>query len=102
MEKHFCISLPGMRSFLAKNKGELVGLVERENKCVIEIEKVCEEHLDEQVDSDDMSSLDTDNENEGFDEDDETFRTQEGTRIIYKSGKIEEEEVCGFFFIDFD
>ena len=99
IEKHFYISLPGMRSFLAKNKGELVGTVERENKCVIEIEEVCEKHLDEQVDSDDMSSLDTDNENEGFDEDDETFRTLEGKRIIYKRGKIEEEEVCVFLVL---
>lgn len=99
IEKHFYISLPGMRSFLAKNKGELVGTVERENKCVIEIEEVCEEHLDEQVDSDDTSSLDTNNESDGFDEDDETFRTPEGKRIIYKRGRIEEEEVCVFLVL---
>ena len=84
------ISLPGMRSFLSKNKGELVGSVEREHKCIIEIEEIS----DREVDSDDTSSLSSNGED--FDEDDEMFVTTEGKKIIWKLGNIAEEEVCGF------
>ena len=93
-EKTFNICLPGMRSFLAKNKGELVGNVEREHKCVIEIHETSEGQRDGEDDSDDTSSPTTDNED--FDEDDETFLTPEGKKIIWKRGNIEEEEVCIF------
>ena len=79
-----------MRSFLAKNKGELAGSVEREHKCIIEIEEIS----DREVDSDDASSLKSDGED--FDEDDEMFITTEGKKIIWKLGNIAEEEVCGF------
>lgn len=83
------ISLPGMRSFLAKNKGELVGSVEREHKCIIEIEEIS----DREDDSDDpASSLSSDRED--VDEDDEMFVTTEGKKIIWKLGNIAEEEVC--------
>lgn len=88
------ISLPGMKSFLEKNKGELVGAVEREHKCVIEIEEICGELQDREDESDDISSLSTDSED--FYEDDETFGTPEGKKIIWKLGNIEEEEVCSF------
>ena len=82
------ISLPGMRSFLAKNKGELVGAVEREHRCVIEIDEIS----DREDDSDDTASLSSDSMD--FDEDDETFVTIEGKKIIWKLGNIADEEVC--------
>lgn len=93
-EKTMNISLPGMRSFLARNKGELVRAVEQEHKCVIEIEEISGEQQDREDDSDDMSSLSTDGED--FEEDDETFGTPEGKKIIWKLGNIQEEEVCVF------
>lgn len=89
-EKSENISLPGMRSFLAKNKGELVGTVEKEHKCVIRIDEIS----DQEDDSDDTSSLSTDSDDP--DEDDATFGAPEGKRIIWKRGDIAREEVCIF------
>ncbi|KAJ7381859.1 positive regulation of interleukin-4-mediated signaling pathway [Desmophyllum pertusum] len=79
-----------MRSFLAKDKGELIGAVEREHRCVIEIKETTEKQQDDEDDSDELSSL-SDYE-EDVDEDDETIGTPEGKKVIWKLGNIEEEE----------
>lgn len=94
-EKTQSITLPGMRSFLAKDKGELIGAVEREHRCVIEIKETTEKQQDDEDDSDELSSL-SDYE-EDVDEDDETIGTPEGKKVIWKLGNIEEEEVCSTF-----
>lgn len=90
-EETFKVILPGMRSFLAKNKEEVVGVVEKENECVIEIQECMGEWQDPD-DVDETSSISS--EEEAFDEDDDTIVTQEGKKIIWKIGKIQEEEVC--------
>ena len=90
-EETFKVILPGMRSFLAKNKEEVVGVVEKENECVIEIQE-CMGECQDPDDVDETSSISS--EEEAFDEDDDTIVTQEGKKIIWKIGRIEEEEVC--------
>ena len=90
-EETFKVILPGMRSFLAKNKEEVVGVVEKENECVIEIQE-CMGECQGPDDVDETSSISS--EEEAFDEDDDTIVTQEGKKIIWKIGRIEEEEVC--------
>lgn len=90
-EETFKVILPGMRSFLAKNKEEVVGVVEKENECVIEIQE-CMGECQGPDDVDETSSISS--EEEAFDEDDDTIVTQEGKKIIWKIGKIQEEEVC--------
>ena len=89
-EKTVNITLPGMRGFLAKNKGELIGAVEKEHKCVLEIEETTREDQG-QDDIDEVSSVSSDE--EAFDEDDDTIVTQEGKKIVWKIGNIVEEEV---------
>lgn len=91
------VTLPGMRSFLAKDEGKLIGTVEREHRCVIEI---ADEVKNQEDDSDEVSSLSS-VEEEDFDDDDDTIviETPEGRKkkIIWKIGNIEEEEVCSTF-----
>ena len=93
-EKTVNVTLPGMRSFLAKDEGKLIGAVEKEHRCVIEVEETTGEGLDREDDSDDVASLSSDEED---DEDDCTMTTPEGKKIIWKLGNIQEEEVfCTF------
>ena len=93
-EKTVNVTLPGMRSFLAKDEGKLIVAVEKEHRCVIEVEETTGEGLDREDDSDDVASLSSDEED---DEDDCTMTTPEGKKIIWKLGNIQEEEVfCTF------
>lgn len=93
-KKSFHISTPGMRTFLAQDDGKrLIQTVERETKCVIEITEEIEDQAEEdESDSDESSSNSIDGEAE-LDEDD-TFITPEGKKVIWKTGNIEEEQVC--------
>lgn len=93
-EKTVNVTLPGMRSFLAKDEGKLIGAVEKEHRCIIEIEETTGEGLDHEDDSDEVSSLSSDEEDV---EDDYTVTTPEGKKIIWRLGNIEEEEVCSTF-----
>ena len=93
-EKTVNVALPGMRSFLAKDEGKLIGAVEKEHRCVIEVEETTGEGRDREDESDDVASLSSDEED---DEDDCTMTTPEGKKIIWKLGNIQEEEVfCTF------
>ena len=93
-EKSFIISIPGMRNFLAQGEGKrLIETVERDCKCVIELTTESEEQAeDDQTDGDESFSNSSDGEEE-FDEDD-TFFTSERKKIIWRTGNIEEEQVC--------
>ena len=93
-EKRFAISTPGMRNFLAQDEGKrLIETVERECKCVIEITTEPEEQAeDDESDGDESFSNSSDGEEE-LDEDD-TFFTSERKKIIWRTGNIEEEQVC--------
>ena len=93
-EKSFHIGTPGMRNFLAQDEGKrLIETVERENKCVIEITEETEDQAeDDESDSDEPLSIGSEGEEE-LDEDD-TFFTSEGKKVIWRAGNIEEEQVC--------
>lgn len=93
-EKSVNVTLPGMRSFLEKDEGKLIGAVEKEHRCVIEVEETTGEGLDHEYDSDDVACLSSDEED---DEDDCTLTTPEGKKIIWKVGNIQEEEVFSTF-----
>ena len=96
-EKTVNVTLPGMRSFLAKDEGRLIGAVEKEHRCIIEIEKTSGEVKNQDDDSDEVSSLSSDEE-EDFDEDDDTIVVETPEcrkKVIWKLGNIEEQEVCG-------
>ena len=95
-EKTVKVTLSGMRSFLAKDEGKLIGTVEKEHRCIIEIEETTGERKDQEEDSDEVSSLTSDEEAD-VNEDDNTIGTPEGKKIIWKLGNIEEEEVCSTF-----
>ena len=91
-EKCFVISTPGMRNLLAQDEGKrLIETVERDCKCVIELTTKSEAEDDETV-SDESFSNSSDGEEE-LDEDD-TFFTAERKKIIWRTGNIEEEQVC--------
>ena len=98
-EKRFVISTPGMRNFLAQDEGKrLIETVERDCKCVIEITTETEEQAEgDESDSDESFSNCSDGEEE-LDEDD-SFFTSERKKIIWKTGNIEEEQVCNDAFI---
>ena len=93
-EKSFIISIPGMRNFLAQGEGKrLIETVERDWKCVIELTTESEEQAaDDETDGDESISNSSDGEEE-LDEDD-TFFTSERKKIIWRTGNIEEEQVC--------
>jgi len=93
-EKGFVISTPGMRNFLAQDEGKrLIETVERDCKCVIEITTETEEQAeDDESEGDESFSNSSDGEEE-LDEDD-TFFTSERKKMIWRTGNIEEEQVC--------
>ena len=98
-KKSFVISTPGMRNFLDQDEGKrLIATVERDWKCVIEITTETEELAEDgESDSDESFSNSSDGEEE-LDEDD-TFSTSERKKMIWKTGNIEEEQVCSDAFI---
>lgn len=93
-ERSFTISTPGMRNFLTQDEGKrLIETVERDCKCVIEITTETEEQgEDDESDGDESSSNSSDGEEE-LDEDD-TFFTSERKKVIWRTGNVEEEQVC--------
>ena len=93
-EKRFFISTPGMRNFLAQDEGKrLIETVERDCKCVIEITTETEEQTeDDESEGEESFSNSSDGEEE-LDEDD-TFFTSERKKMIWRTGNIEEEQVC--------
>jgi len=93
-EKSFIMSTPGMRNFLAQDEGKrLIETVERDCKCVIEITTETEKQAEEdESDSDASFSNSTDDEEE-LDEED-TFFTSERKKMSWRTGNIEEEQVC--------
>ena len=99
-EKTFNISTPGMRSFLAQEEGNrLIATVESEHKCIIEITDQTEDQDEEEgSDSDEPESTNSDGEEEA-DENEETIFTSEQKKVIWKTGNIEEEEVCKLHFL---
>lgn len=92
--KCFPITTPGLQNFLAQDEGnQLIRSVEQEHHCVIEINEETENQAEEDdSDMDDPSSNSSDGEVE-LDEDD-TFFTPEGKKVIWRTGNIEEEQVC--------
>ena len=91
------ISTPGMRTFLAQEEGKrLIAAVEQEQKCIIEIT----EQNGDQVEGDESGydeplSTSSDGEEElERHENKETIVTPAGKKIIWKTGNIEEEQVC--------
>ena len=94
-EKSYHISLPGMQTFLAQEEGRrLIETVERENKCVIRIAEETEEQEDEENESDNDEPLSNGSGGEEELEEVESFFTAEGKKITWKTGNIEEEQVC--------
>ena len=93
-EKTFNMCTPGMRTFLAQDEGKrLIETVECETKCVIEItEETKDQAEDDESYSDESSSNSGDGEAEL--DDDDTFITPEGKKVIWRTGNIEEEQVC--------
>ena len=94
-EKSLPIQTPGMRNFLAQDVGKsFVDTVERENKCIIRIAEEIEEEVEDEMegsDGDELSNTCSRGEEELDDAD--TFLTNEGKKVIWKSGNIEEEQV---------
>lgn len=94
-EKSLPIQTPGMRNFLAQDAGKsFVDTVERENKCIIRIAEEIEEEVEDKMegsDGDELSNTSSRGEEELDDAD--TFLTNEGKKVIWKSGNIEEEQV---------
>ena len=99
-EKAFNIATPGMRNFLAQDEGHrLLATVEREHKCVINItEDTGDQGEDDESDSEEPLSTSSDGEEE-TDENEETILTSEGKKVIWKTGNIEEEQVCVTFLL---
>ena len=98
-EKSFVISTPGMRNFLAQDEGKrLIETVERDCKCVIEITTETEEQAEDDESENDESFSNSSDGEEELDEDD-TFFTSERKKIIWRTGNIEEEQVCCDTFI---
>jgi len=99
-EKAFNITTPGMRNLLAQGEGHrLLATVEREHKCVINItEDTGDQGEDDESDSEEPLSASSDGEEE-TDENEETILTSEGKKVIWKTGNIEEEQVCVTFLL---
>ena len=98
-EKSFVIATPGMRTFLAQDEGKrLIETVERDCKCVIEITTKTEEQAEDEESDGDESFSNSSNDEEELDEDD-TFSTSERKKMIWRTGNIEEEQVCCDAFI---
>ena len=95
--KTFKISTPGMKKLFTQEEGyRLIEKIQREKKCSIEVieqsvkgEK--EEH-DDESESDDSSSKC--NDEEAIDENDNTIFTPQCKRVTWKTGEIQEEQVC--------
>ena len=98
-EKVVNISTPGMRTFLAQEEGKrLVATIEREQKCVIEVtEQSGQQGEEDERDDPEPLSTSSDREDE-VDENEETI-TSGGKKVIWKTGNIEEEQVCITFFM---
>ena len=94
-EKSLPIQTPGMRNFLAQDAGKsFVDTVERENKCIIRIAEEIEEEVEDKMegsDGDELSNTSSRGKEELDDAD--TFLTNEGKKVIWKGGNIEEEQV---------
>jgi len=99
-EKAFNITTPGMQNFLAQDEGyRLIATVEREHKCVINItEDTGDQGEEDESDSEEPLSTSSDGEEE-TDENEETIVTSEGKKVIWKTGNIEEEQVCMIFLV---
>ena len=98
-EKVVNISTPGMRTFLAQEEGKrLIATIEREQKCIIEVtEQSGRQGEEDESDDDEPLSTSSDGEDE-VDENEETT-TLGGKKVIWKTGNIEEEQVCITFFM---
>ena len=98
-EKVVNISTPGMRTFLAQEEGKrLIATIEREQQCVIEVtEQSGRQGEEDESDEDEPLSTSSDGEDE-VDENEETI-TLGGKKVIWKTGNIEEEQVCITFFM---
>ena len=98
-EKVVNISTPGMRTFLAQEEGKrLIATIEREQKCVIEVTEQSGQQGEED-ESDDHEPLSTSSDGEDeVDENEETI-TSGGKKVIWKTGNIEDEQVCITFFM---
>ena len=95
-EKSFVISTPGMRNFLAQEEGKrLIETVERDCKCVIETTTETEEQAEDDESDSDASFSNSSDDAEELDEDD-TFFTSERKKMTWRTGNIEEEQVCCF------
>lgn len=70
---------------MEKDEGKLIGVVEKEYRCVIEVEEMIGEGLDYEYDSDDVVCFSSDEED---DEDDCILIILEGKKIIWKVGNI--------------
>ena len=93
-EKRFVISTPGMRNFLAQDEGKrLIETVERDCKCVIEITTETEEQAEDNESEGDESFSNSSDGEEELDRD-YTFFTKERKKMIWRTGNIEEEQVC--------
>ena len=100
-EKTFSISTPGMRNLLAQEEGNLlIAAVEQEHKCIIEItEQTGSQDEEDESGEDEPLSTSSDGEEE-IDENEETIVTSEEKKVMWKTGNIEEEEVCITFLVN--
>ena len=98
-EKTVNISTPGMRTFLAQEEGKrLIATIECEQKCVIEVtEQSGQQGEEDESDDDEPLSTSSDGDDE-VDENEETI-ISEGKKVIWKTGNIEEEQVCMTIFL---
>ena len=94
-EKTFNISKPGMKNFLVQEEGiRLIATVEQEHKCIIGVTEQTEERGEED-DSEGYESLSSSSNGEGeIDENEETISISEGKKVVWKTGNIENEQVC--------
>ena len=98
-EKTVNISTPGMRTFLAQEEGKwLIATIEREQKCVIEVSEQSGQQGEEDESDDDEPLSTSSNGDDEVDENEETI-TSEGKKVIWKTGNIEEEQVCMKIFL---
>ena len=97
-EKTVNISTPGMRTFLAQEEGKrLIETIECDQKCVIEVtEQSGQQGEEDESDDDEPQSTSSDGDDE-VDENEETI-ISEGKKVIWKTGNIEEEQVCMTIF----
>ena len=92
-EKSFVISTPGMRNVSQDEGKRLIESVERDCKCVIKVTTEAEEQAeDDESEGDESFSNSSDGEEEL--DDDNTFVTSERKKVIWRTGNIEEEQVC--------